>query len=183
MGKILAFSGSNSSQSINQQLIHSAAAMINDHEVEVISLIDYPAPVFGVDLKKEQGIPGTIHALNAKFEEADGLLISTPEHNGSMPAVFKNTIDWLSMIRPSIFGDKPTVFMSTSTGARGGRSVLDHVLTIMPYRGAKIVGSFSLPSFNTNFSDGIVSASQIDELRRTLLSLEKAVSDAVASKV
>jgi NAD(P)H-dependent FMN reductase len=31
---------------------------------------------------------------------ADGLLLATPEYTRSMPGVFKNAIDWLSLVRP-----------------------------------------------------------------------------------
>src|SRR3989338_7298357 len=136
MGKIIAFSGSSSSVSINQRLVHIVANYITTHEVQILSLIDYPAPVFSADLRDKEGVPQTIKDLHVLMREADGFLISTPEHNGSMPAVFKNTIDWLSMLGPKVFHEKPTVFLSTSPGPRGGASALKHVVEIMPFRGA-----------------------------------------------
>ena len=52
---------------------------------------------------------------------ADGLLIATPEYNGSMPGVLKNALDWAS--RP--YGDnawdgKPVAIMSAAMSMGGG---------------------------------------------------------------
>lgn len=155
MKKIIAFAGSNSSQSINHQLVLAASKFVQNAEVEIISLRDYPADLFGVDLEAESGFPQTMKDLSAKFDEADGFLISSPEHNGSMPAVLKNTIDWISRIgEQKVFRNKPTVFLSTSPGARGGMSALKHILEIMPYRGADIVGGHSVGPFSEKVVNG-----------------------------
>lgn len=158
MKKILAFSGSNSSKSINQQLVQIAASMVEGHEVEVIDLRYYDAPLYGIDLENKEGIPPSILKLKSKIQSADGMIIATPEHNGSMPAFLKNTIDWLSRINQKVFDDKPVLFIATSPGGRGGKSALEHLVSIMPYRGAKVVGSFSLPSFNENVINGVLEA-------------------------
>ena len=46
------------------------------------------------------------------------------------------------------------LLMATSTGARGGATVLEIAKGRFPYMGANIVSEFSLPSFGDNFSDG-----------------------------
>ena len=53
MKKILAFAGSNSSQSINQQLIVSTSNLIDFAHVDVINLRDYSVHMFGVDVEAE----------------------------------------------------------------------------------------------------------------------------------
>ena len=175
MGKIIAFSGSNSSQSINQQFVKAASGLLKDVEVEIIDLRDYPAPVYGIDLEMSDGIPSTMEALKEKMDGADGFLVSSPEHNGSMPAVLKNTIDWLSRMEQKVFQEKPTVFMSTSPGPRGGVSALEHLVAIMPYRGANIVGSYSLGSFGEHVVNGVLSEGKALELQPILDELSKAV--------
>jgi NAD(P)H-dependent FMN reductase len=165
MKKILAFSGSNSKQSINQQFVIAAANLIEGAEVEVLNLRDYEAPVYGIDLEIEHGFPPTMVELNKKFDEADGFLISTPEHNGSMPAAFKNVIDWISRQEVKVFRDKPTVFLSTAPGPRGGASALEHLVAIMPYRGAEIVGQYSLGSFSENYENGSLNTEVTNELK------------------
>ncbi len=148
MKKVLAFSGSNSAQSINQQLINAVSVLNHDFQIDVVDLRDFPAPLYGIDVEIEKGIPDTMVALRTLMLKYDAYIVSSPEHNGSMPAFFKNTLDWLSRQEGKIFHDKPVIFLSTSQGARGGASVLKHLLEIMPYRGAKIVGGHGVGEFS-----------------------------------
>lgn len=152
--KIIAFSGSSSSKSINQQLIHIVSKYVQNAEVEILSLLDFVAPMFSEDEEALNGASDSMKLLHAKMVEADGFIVSSPEHNGSMPAVFKNTIDWQSRLRRKIFNDKPVVFLATSPGGRGGASVLAHLLAIMPHQGANVVGGHGLASFYDKVSDG-----------------------------
>ncbi|MEJ6777183.1 MAG: NAD(P)H-dependent oxidoreductase [Crocinitomicaceae bacterium] len=171
--KIIVFAGSNSKESINQKLVCSIS---NLHEgIEVINLRDYQAPVYGVDMEQEVGFPELMTSLNKKLKEADGFIVSIPEHNGSMPAVFKNTIDWLSRIEPKVFNDKPTVFLSTSTGERGGASALEHVVAIMSRRGANVIGCHSQGNFQDHYSNGELSG----ELRSFLSPIIKKLYQAI----
>jgi NAD(P)H-dependent FMN reductase len=174
MGKIIAFSGSNSSTSINQKLVHATVALFEKSEVEVLDLRDFVAPLFSADLVPDS-IPQSMRDLSAKMIGADGFLVSSPEHNGSMPAVLKNTIDWLSMIEKKPFLEKPTVFLSTSPGPRGGISALDHLVAIMPYRGAKIVGHYALGSFSEHYTDGVLDAESLEAIKSEIRKLEEAI--------
>jgi chromate reductase, NAD(P)H dehydrogenase (quinone) len=175
MSKIIAFSGSNSSNSINQQFIHATVNLLDNVDVEVIDLRDFPAPVYGIDLELSDGFPQSMQDLNVKLAEADGFIISSPEHNGSMPAVLKNTIDWLSRIEQKVFNNKPTMFMSTSPGPRGGASALEHLVAVMPYRGANVIGSYSLGSFGDHVVDGSLSSEKQSELIPILNNLISAI--------
>ncbi len=154
MKKILAFSGSNSSTSINQQLINTIAPIVKRVEIEILDLRDYPAEVFGVDVENSKGYPQSMLDFFEKMRSADGYLISVPEHNGSMPAVFKNSLDWISRMGGKIFNSKPTVFLSASPGGRGGASVLQHLNQIMPHRGAEIIGSHGIAKFKDKLIEG-----------------------------
>jgi NAD(P)H-dependent FMN reductase len=160
--KIIVFAGSNSKQSINQNFVRSISSLYSG--IEVINLRDYQAPIYGVDVEQESGVPDSMIHLNNKLREADGFIVSTPEHNGSIPAVFKNTIDWLSIIESKIFNDKPVVFLSASTGERGGASALEHLVAIMSRRGADVVGYYSQGNFQEHFDYGELS----EELRKAL---------------
>ena len=103
MKNIIVFSGSNSSNSINKQLLLSASKKLELDSVQYVDLSEYDAPVFGEDLEKEAGIPTQIRDLKIMFSNADGFMISIPEHNGLLPAFFKNILDWLSRIDQNIF--------------------------------------------------------------------------------
>ena len=154
MKNIVAFSGSNSSKSINQQLIQAVSKMVNGAEVNILNIRDYVAPIYGQDEEEENGFPESMVQFHKQIQSADGFIVSSPEHNGSMPAAFKNTIDWVSRMGGKVFNEKPTVFLSTSPGPRGGASVMGHLLSIMPYQGAKVIGGHSVGSFNDKVQNG-----------------------------
>lgn len=154
MKKIIAFAGSNSSNSINQQLVEWAAQQVGDAEVEVLNLRDFDAPIYSIDAEQAAGIPANMQRLFDKFTSADAFIVATPEHNGFMPAVMKNTIDWLSRMGRKVFNNKPTVFLSTSPGGRGGKTALGQLLAVMPHQGAQVIGGHSVGSFFDKFENG-----------------------------
>lgn len=167
--KILAFAGSNSTASINKKLVTYAATFFTEHTVEILDLNDYEMPLFSVDRLAKNGMPQLALDFAAKVDESDLLLISLAEHNGAYSVAFKNIYDYISKIpnRKIIWGNKPMFVMATSPGARGGASVLNIAKTTLPYYGAKVIDTFSLPSFNQNFdaANGIVNAELASELK------------------
>ena len=148
MKKVLVFGGSNSSESINQSLARIAGNLLEKAEMHEIHLTDYPLPIYGIDHEKKKGIPEEAIQLKAVFDAHDAFIISVPEHNISVPAFFKNSIDWLSRIHMSFFEHKPILLLSTSPGKGGGRNSLGHAEAILSnYLAGRIVGKFSLPRF------------------------------------
>lgn len=164
--KILAFAASNSRNSINKKLVSFALENISGSEKVLLDLNDFPAPIYCIDIEKEHGIPQSILDFAGYIENADILLISLSEHNGSYSAVFKNLFDWLSRNKSKCFENKRLILLSTSTGARGGQGVMDAALLRFPKHGAEIIGYLCFPSFNENFSDenGIVNQALKAEL-------------------
>ncbi|PIE87306.1 MAG: NADPH-dependent FMN reductase [Bacteroidetes bacterium] len=153
MTRILAFGASTSSTSINKKFAHFAAQKIKDVELILIDLNDFEAPLFSVDLEKEEGFPESIRRFRECLGTMDALVISLAEHNGNYTAAFKNLMDWMSRIdENSIWLEKTVFLLSTSPGKRGGKSVHDIAMNALPRYGANITASFSLPSFNDNFS-------------------------------
>jgi len=66
--------------------------------------------------------PVAVRELRERVREADGLLISTPEYNQSLPGVLKNVLDWLSRPAPDeVLKDKPVAIMGASSGRWGTR--------------------------------------------------------------
>lgn len=174
MKKIIAFSGSNSSKSINQQLVTIAVQYASTAEVEVISLRDYPAVMYGIDEETENGFPESMKALHAKLEEADGFILSTPEHNGSMPAVLKNTIDWQSRMGRKVFNQKPLVLLAASPGGRGGASVLAHLGGLLPRQGATLVGTHGVGAYYDKVQNGaLVEGEDAEAIKKLVAELEQ----------
>lgn len=167
--KILAFAGSNSSTSINKKLVTHATTFFTEHSIEILDLNDYEMPLFSVDTLAKSGLPQQAIAFTKKIDASDLLLISLAENNGAYTVAFKNIYDWISVIpdRKVFWGDKPTFVMATSPGPRGGASVLHLAKTTLPYYGAKVIETFSLPSFFANFNaeSGITNTDYANELQ------------------
>lgn len=154
MKKILAFAGSNSSQSINKQLVVYCSMWVEACSVEVIDLRDYPAPLYSKDLEDEVKAPESIKELSRLFGEYDGFIISVPEYNGSITPVFKNVIDWVSRVERPVFRDKPVMLLAVSKGEGGAKYCFNYVKRMLPAWGGHVVSSFNLPNFSDNFING-----------------------------
>ena len=155
--KIIAFGASYSRSSINKRFAaYAASQLATDNDIiEVIDLNDYPLPLFTTDVEKEIGHPQVAHDFVNKLAEADIILISLAEHNGSYTAAFKNLFDWASRVKGKLFENKKLLLLSTATGPRGGLSVLHTAVDRFPRHGAEVIAQFSLPNFAQNFSDEI----------------------------
>lgn len=97
--KTAAFAGSTSSKSINKKLLTYTLQQFKNQEVELLDLNDFEVPIYSMDREEELGIPEAILELANKLDDADLILLSLAEHNGSYTAAFKNTYDWLSRIK------------------------------------------------------------------------------------
>jgi chromate reductase len=171
MKKTLAFAGSNSSTSINKQLVNYAASLIEG--VDVIDLRDYDAPIYSQDLEKSEGINQNIQKLYDLIKGYESVIIASPEHNGLPPAFLKNTLDWLSRCKGDGFlKDKKVALLSTSPGGFGGKNNLANLKNIMPYWGANIVGTYSLGKFFENMDSETNTLKSEDE-KEALLALLK----------
>jgi len=149
--KVLAFAASNSKNSINKQLATYTANLIEGAEVEVLDINDYEMPIFSEDREKELGHPEQAQAFYKKLGEADAIIISFAEHNGSYTAAYKNLFDWTSRIDMKVFQNKPMLMLATSPGPGGAGSVLAAASGSAPYFAADVKASISIPSFYDNF--------------------------------
>jgi NAD(P)H-dependent FMN reductase len=152
MKKILAFAGSNSSTSINQELVDYTVSLLQNHQVKQIRLESYSLPIYSEDIEKKEGFSVDLMMLKNEIKEADALLISVNEHNGTVSAFFKNYLDWLSRIEYKFLANKKILLMSTSPGKRGGASALEYTKSVLPRFDGEVVESFSFPSFSENYS-------------------------------
>lgn len=177
MKKVIAFAGSNSSKSINQQLTKYAASQIKEAEVELIDLRDYDAPIYSSDIE-EQGIPQSIKDFVARLQTADAYIIATPEHNGSLPAFFKNIVDWSSRVMGKFFGGKPVLLLSTSFGKYGAANSLADLEKKLKYFDGQLAARYSLGGFGDNFDKNrgeITAADEISKLKEATAQLEAAL--------
>ena len=162
MKHIIAFAGSNSKTSINKQLATYTASLVEGAEVVVLDLNDFDLPLYSMNIELSEGIPDDAHKFLEIIKSTDGIVLSLAEHNGTYATVFKNLFDWMSRIDGKLWSDKPMLLMATSPGARGGATGLEIAHGRFGHMGGNIVGSFSLPSFGENFSDGKITNAELN---------------------
>ena len=100
-------------------------------EVEIAIHDLAPVPLYNAEQDGEDK-PVAVVALKQAIAAAQGLVISTPEYNYSVPGVLKNAIDWAS--RPafkSVLAAKPVTFMTVSPGFVGGARAQGHMKQIL----------------------------------------------------
>ncbi|MES9836931.1 MAG: NAD(P)H-dependent oxidoreductase [Candidatus Thiodiazotropha sp.] len=149
--KLVAFAASSSRKSINKRLATYATGLLDGAETEILDLNDYEMPLFSVDREEELGHPRLAKAFLAKIDASDALIISFAEHNGSYTAAYKNLFDWCSRISKKVYDKKPVVLLSASPGEKGGARVLSMASASMPFFGASVMATLSIPNFYQNF--------------------------------
>ncbi len=96
--RILVFSGSIRANSVNSRLAGTITKALADAGAEAknISLADYEMPIYDGDLEQENGVPESAVKLGKLISEHDGVIVVSPEYNGSISPLLKNTLDWMS---------------------------------------------------------------------------------------
>jgi chromate reductase len=119
MPLILGISGSLRKRSHNTSLLRAAASVLPlGMELDVYGELR-EIPPYDADRDVEPADPA-VASLRRAIAEADGVLIATPEFNGSIPGVLKNALDWASRPFPNnAFQGKPVAVMGASTGLFG----------------------------------------------------------------
>jgi len=174
--KLLAFAASSSSKSINKQLATYAASLVADATVEILDINDYEMPLFSQDKEEVLGQPEQAKDFYAKLGQADAIIISFAEHNGSYTAAYKNLFDWTSRIDQKLFQNKPMVLLATSPGPGGANTVLTAATGSAPYFAGDVKASISIPSFFDNFDSEkqvISNPELLDQLHSALAQLSQ----------
>ncbi|MDR4533425.1 NAD(P)H-dependent oxidoreductase [Glutamicibacter sp. PS] len=154
--KVLTLVGSLRAGSTNLQLAE-AAAHHNPEGVEVTVFSGLEnIPFYNEDRDIEGQVPASALELRAAAEAADAVLLVSPEYNGTMPAVLKNAIDWLS--RPFGAGalkDLPAVVIGTAFGQYGGVWAQDEARKALGIAGAKVLedAKLSIPNSVVRFAE------------------------------
>ena len=137
--KVLAISGSLRRDSHNTTLARAAAELLPP-PVEFV-LFDGLKAVEPYDQDDDVG-PGPTGArrLREAVEDADAILIATPEYNSSIPGQLKNALDWLSRPFPgNALEGKPVAVVGTSTGMFGAVWAQAEVRKVLGASGARVI--------------------------------------------
>lgn len=151
--KIAAIVGTNAEQSYNRQLLKFMQDHFSDlASIEILEIKD--VPMFNEN--NDQSNHPAIQALNQAIEAADGVIISTPEHNHSIPSSLKSTLEWLSFnLHP--FDNKPVMIVGASYDVQGSSRAQLHLRQILDAPGVNAIvmpgGEFLLGTAHQAFDE------------------------------
>ncbi|MBV7694532.1 NAD(P)H-dependent oxidoreductase [Streptomyces sp. TRM70350] len=154
--RILALVGSLRAGSHNRQLAEAAVKLAPEGvDVQLFEGLA-EVPFYNEDIDVEGTVPAPATRLREAAASADALLLFTPEYNGTIPAVLKNAIDWLS--RPYGAGaltGKPVAVVGTAFGQYGGVWAQDETRKSLGIAGAKVLEDvkLSIPGSVTRFAE------------------------------
>ena len=146
MARILAISGSLREHAFTKRILRVAAEGARDAGADItfVDLRDYPMPIYNEDDHKEKGLDANAARLQDLFAETDGLLVASPEYNGSIPGGLKNAIDWVSRKSDKyglneVFKNKWGALITSSPGSFGGLRCMSHLRGILSIMGVTIL--------------------------------------------
>ncbi|MCY9668483.1 NAD(P)H-dependent oxidoreductase [Paenibacillus alginolyticus] len=175
--KVLAISGSLRQKSSNTALMHEIIGLARENINFTIYNGLGDLPHFNPDLDVDDG-PETVLDLRTQLNEADAVLICTPEYGNGVPGVLKNALDWL--VSSGQFMNKPTAVVTASPTPMGGDKAHDSILLTLNMINAKIAegGTMMIPHINLKLNKEGVLTDALTEagLRSLLESLVKASS-------
>ena len=108
--------------------------------------------MFNQDL--EGNLPAEVVRFKSDLARADAVLIVTPEHDRSIPALLKNAVDWGA--RPygkNSWAGKPAFITGTSPGAIGSALAQHHLRSVMVGLGATLLGGEAYVTFKPDLVD------------------------------
>ena len=138
--RILAVSGSLRESSFNTSLLRAALeAAPEGVELELWEGLG-ELPLYDEDLEVDP--PESVRRLREDWADADAILFSTPEYNGSIPGGLKNAIDWASRPRlDAVLRNKTVAVVGASTGQFGALWAQQDLKRILGVAGARVVGT------------------------------------------
>lgn len=133
--------GNNADHSYNRTLLQYMARHYADQaDIQVKEIAELP--LFNENLFGEP-IPGCVTDLSNAIEQADGVIIATPEYDHAIPAALKSAIEWLSSVTHP-FTEKPVMIVGASLGVQGTARAQDNLHQILNSPG---VNAFVMPGF------------------------------------
>ena len=123
--KIVAIIGSTRTRSSNLSLVKeisdAGADFFDVHIYESISNL----PHFNPDLDNE-ALPEEVRVFRKHIQEADAVLICTPEYVFSLPGSLKNAIEWC--VSTTVFSKKPAALITASASGDKAHEELQLVM-------------------------------------------------------
>lgn len=138
-------------------------------------------PFYNEDLDVEGSVPAGIAALREGLASVDAFLFVTPEYNGTIPAVLKNAIDWLS--RPygtGALAGKPAGVIGAALGRYVGTWSRQDTRKSIGVAGCRVIESVEIGIGTGALGDeGVATAETVDRLVEAVRILADEVAVAV----
>ena len=183
--RVLGIAGSLRRDSNNARLLRAAAeAVAGDVELTIYDGLR-DVPPYDEDDDVEPA-PEAVARWREAIEDADAILIATPEYNHSIPGQLKNAVDWASRPFPeSALRNKPAAVIGSSTGSFGAVWAQAELKKVLGATGARVVpAELAVPRSAEKFdADGELIDDRVRErLREVVLALvEEAVPAAAVA--
>ncbi|MBK8471888.1 MAG: NAD(P)H-dependent oxidoreductase [Sphingobacteriales bacterium] len=153
--KFLVFSASLRKDSLNTQLAKLAVKAIekNGGIADYATMNEFDCPSMNQDLEVDDFQPDGAKEFRKRILANDAFIICSPEYNGSMPGLLKNTIDWVSRFRPQPFNEHHALLMSASPSMAGGNKALWSLRMPLEHLGTRVYPNmFSLAMAHKAFT-------------------------------
>ena len=127
--RIITVAGSLRRDSYNRKLLALAEDALCRAGVELdrLDLHDFVLPLYDGDIEEEKSLPPEAWTLKARIAAAQGIVIASPEYNGSIPGTLKNAIDWTSRGGSNPWQGKIVGLMGATTGMWGTQRMMPHL--------------------------------------------------------
>jgi chromate reductase, NAD(P)H dehydrogenase (quinone) len=139
--RVLGISGSLRRDSLNTKLLRAAGELLPPPAA--LELFDglKAVPPYDQDDDGDRA-PVTARRLRESIEEADAVLIATPEYNSSIPGQLKNALDWASRpVNQGAFRGKPVAVIGATTGMFGAVWAQAETRKVLGATGARVIDS------------------------------------------
>ncbi|WP_072807367.1 NAD(P)H-dependent oxidoreductase [Rhodococcoides yunnanense] len=171
---VLVLVGSLRADSVNKQIADTAASLAPEGSTALVYSTAALAEVafYNEDIDVDGKVPAAALALRAEAEKATAFLLVTPEYNGTIPAVLKNAIDWLS--RPYGSGavsSKPVAVISASPSGNGAKWAHDDARKAVGIAGGKVLKDVELAIGGTIDKFGTAHPSENSEVSAQISSV------------
>ena len=129
----------------------------------ILDLKEYDFPLFDERLNLQKSPSGKAIDFSEKIQNADGVIIVTPEYNGGYPASLKNAIDLLY----NEWHRKPVAISTVSNGVFGGTQVITSLqFSLWKIRAWTVPAMFPVPKVQDLFDEKGNPTDSIDTNKR-----------------
>ena len=125
--KLVAIDGTNSDRSTNRKLLKFMQKHFSDKaDIEVLEIKQLSA----FNEPEDKLAPAEVQAFSEKILAADGVIISTPEYDHTIPAPLASALEWIAYTSRALI-NKPTMIVGASLGLLGTSRAQAHLRQIL----------------------------------------------------